>query len=341
MQEIKRLSKRKQGEIRSDVLSLGEEPVNRQATVNQRNENNLSDWGRRFVRQFISPCRSSLPTLLVLLILSIPGQAVAEGSVTDAPTKYSAGLSFMSAGHRLPAIFYGAAGEGPHPTVILLHGYPGNEKNLDVAQGLRDAGWNVLFFHYRGAWGAEGDFSFLNSEADVQAAIEFLGDARRAKELRIAPGLISLVGHSMGGHLAIAGIQQNPTVRCAVAYDGANLGMTFTSGGAEDAANWTAYSDTLFMLEGWSGARFMAELKANAEHLNLLNHVEAIGERSVLMVAADSDVISIGRIQALTRAIEEVGGNVAYVLIRDDHSFNNHRQELLDVTREFLNENCR
>ena len=39
--------------------------------------------------------------------------------------------------------------------VLLLHGFPGNEKNLDLAQDLRADGFNVLFFHYRGAWGSE------------------------------------------------------------------------------------------------------------------------------------------------------------------------------------------
>ncbi len=63
-------------------------------------------------------------------------------------------LNFQSYGDRLNAILYQANGLGPHATVVLLHGYPGNEKNLDLAQSLRRAGYNVLFFHYRGAWGS-------------------------------------------------------------------------------------------------------------------------------------------------------------------------------------------
>jgi len=46
---------------------------------------------------------------------------------------------------------YVAAGAGPHPAVVLLHGFPGNEKTLDLAQDVRRAGWNVLYFNYRGA----------------------------------------------------------------------------------------------------------------------------------------------------------------------------------------------
>ena len=51
----------------------------------------------------------------------------------------------------LAGMMLGANGQGPHPTIVLLHGFPGNEKNLDLAQSLRRAGYNVLFFHYRGA----------------------------------------------------------------------------------------------------------------------------------------------------------------------------------------------
>ncbi|MEL6781085.1 MAG: hypothetical protein AAFO51_01820, partial [Pseudomonadota bacterium] len=46
-------------------------------------------------------------------------------------------LNFQSQGARLNGLIYVANGEGPHPTVVLLHGYPGNEKNLDLAQDLR------------------------------------------------------------------------------------------------------------------------------------------------------------------------------------------------------------
>ena len=44
---------------------------------------------------------------------------------------------------RLLSVLYTAGGEGPHPTVLLLHGIPGCERNLDLAQALRRAGRSV------------------------------------------------------------------------------------------------------------------------------------------------------------------------------------------------------
>ena len=48
------------------------------------------------------------------------------------------GVLFSSKGYKLVGGFYGAAGETPRPTVILLHGVPGVEMNLDLAYALRD-----------------------------------------------------------------------------------------------------------------------------------------------------------------------------------------------------------
>ena len=40
-----------------------------------------------------------------------------------------------------------------------------------IAHALGRSGWSVLFFHYRGAWGSEGAFSFRNVIGDVKAAV--------------------------------------------------------------------------------------------------------------------------------------------------------------------------
>src|ERR1700677_4487771 len=68
-----------------------------------------------------------------------------------------------SHGAMLNALAYIASGPGPHRVVLLLHGFPGNEKNLDLAQAIRRAGWDVVYFDYRGSWGSPGDFSFIHS----------------------------------------------------------------------------------------------------------------------------------------------------------------------------------
>ncbi len=228
---------------------------------------------------------------------------------------------------------------------MLLHGYPGNEKNLDVAQALRSEGWNVVFFHYRGAWGSEGMFSFLNAEQDVQTVLQYINNKVNAVKLRIDRHLVSIVGHSMGGHMAIAGILDNPSVNCAVTYGGANMGV----GGVgliedpETTIPWQDYSDSLFMLNGWSGEKAEKELKEHSKTLNLVERVNSLNGRPVLLIAADSEVIPMkSHINPLLSALRKTeNSRISYKLIDDDHSFNSSRVELISTTMNFLNSACK
>ena len=277
---------------------------------------------------------------LTLVFLSNNSYAKATKEYRASTTE----LTFNTNGKRMSGFIYQTSGEGLHPTVLLLHGYPGNEKNLDVAQALRSHGWNVVFFHYRGAWGSEGEFSFLNAEQDVQAVLKYINNQDNATKLGIDRNLISIVGHSMGGHMAIAGILDNPSVNCAIAYDGANIGVGNVGiiDDPETKIPWKDYSNTLFMLNGWSGEKAQTELRKHSKDLNLVNRVNTINGRPVLLVAADSEVIPLkSHIEPLLEALRETkNSKISYKLIEDDHSFNSSRTELIDTTISFLNSNC-
>ena len=104
-------------------------------------------------------------------------------------------LQIPSHGALMNALVYVAAGAGPHPAVILLHGFPGNERNLDLAQDMRRAGWDVLYFNYRGSWGTPGDFSFGHGIEDTAAALAYLRQPAVARQLRLDPTRIVLIGH--------------------------------------------------------------------------------------------------------------------------------------------------
>jgi len=92
-------------------------------------------------------------TLLVALVAAVSVLAQNAAPSMDE-------LAIPSHGSRMNALVYLAAGSGPHPVVVFLHGYPGNEKNLDLAQAVRRAGFDAVYFDYRGTWGSGGTFSF-------------------------------------------------------------------------------------------------------------------------------------------------------------------------------------
>lgn len=109
------------------------------------------------------------------------------------------GLVLRSGGCRLLGTLHRAAGDERLPAVLLLHGIPGHEKNLDLAVELRDRGVHVLHIHYRGSWGSEGDYSLTHLLPDARAALEWL-----AAQPFVDPVRIALIGISLGGWLALA-----------------------------------------------------------------------------------------------------------------------------------------
>jgi pimeloyl-ACP methyl ester carboxylesterase len=156
--------------------------------------------------------------LLVTFFLFVSFRTYAQDSIVlrdlewnkDAP----AGMKelFIPTEKSLVAGFiYKANGAQKHPTLLLLHGYPGNERNLDVAQVVRAHGWNVIYFDYRGSWGSKGNFSFANCVQDVVNVVAFC--KKYSDSLRIDTSNIALFGHSMGGWVCLKALTQLPGIR--------------------------------------------------------------------------------------------------------------------------------
>jgi pimeloyl-ACP methyl ester carboxylesterase len=125
------------------------------------------------------------------------------------------GASFKSEGETLIGVIYLGIDEGKKPTVILLHGLPGLEKNVDIAYALREMGWNVFIPHYRGCWGSEGKYSFTGIPTDVKNAITFI-----ESKPYVDSDKIFLVGHSMGAWASIVTAAQDKRVKGVVAIAG-------------------------------------------------------------------------------------------------------------------------
>src|SRR2546423_15530302 len=108
-------------------------------------------------------------------------------------------LHIPSGDVKINGVAYLASGAGTHPTFVFFHGLPGNEKNLDLAQAVRRAGWNAVTVNYRGSWGSPGEFRFANNLEDGATGVPFLQDSANAKRLGVEPRRLVIAGHSMGG----------------------------------------------------------------------------------------------------------------------------------------------
>src|SRR5947209_6310275 len=153
-----------------------------------------------------------------------PAAVISDPPPDPAYPATMASPDITSHGAKMYSVIYIASGAGPHPTVLMLHGFPGNEKNLDLAYSIRRAGWNVLVPFFRGAWGSGGTFSYTHSLEDAQVLLDFLREPENGKKYRIDQNRIVLIGHSMGGFVAAYATAHDPKVYGAALISPQNLG---------------------------------------------------------------------------------------------------------------------
>ncbi|MGB6430923.1 MAG: alpha/beta fold hydrolase [Candidatus Acidiferrales bacterium] len=238
-----------------------------------------------------------------------------------------------SHGALLNAIVYIAAGTGPHPVVVLLHGFPGNEKNLDLAQAIRRDGWDVLYFNYRGSWGSPGDFSFTHCIEDTEAAIAYLRDAANAKKLRADPARIVLIGHSMGGFMANFAGAEDPSVEAVGMISAANLGGmdTWPLGSADKPSGATVASvaaalakEDMAPLAGCTPESLAREVIANQASWDSIGFAPKLVSRPVLVVTSDDGLAAPN--DAFVAALKKAGSaKVTAIHMATDHVYSDHR----------------
>jgi len=261
-------------------------------------------------------------------------QQVPQAIATDPPAdkEFPAAMEapdIPSHGARLNAVMYLASGAGPHPGVLLLHGFPGNEKNLDLAYAIRRAGWNVLIPHYRGSWGSEGDFSFTHAIEDTQAALDFFRDPANAKKYRTDPARIVLIGHSMGGFLALYTAAHNSEVIGVAGIAAWDLGPSSLR------APSTTFRNASPRLAGSTAEGLRKEANDHSAEWNYVGYAEALKTRPLLMLEAKDG--NTGDNQALAEAVRKAAGtHVTETFMDTDHVFSDHRIALQTVVLSWL-----
>ena len=279
-----------------------------------------------------------------MIIANVPAVIADPSKIDEAFPPSVVELGIDSHGARMNGHIYLANGPGPHPTVILLHGFPGNEKNLDLAQAFRRAGWNVLFFHYRGAGGSEGNFTFGGGIEDVASAIKFLRDPAN-ENLRVDPSRIALVGHSMGGFMALQGGARDEQVKCVVTMAVANFGERAVLAKTDPAAleGFKQYSDQLIMLNGFNGETALAELLSADESFDNRSLAPKLAGKKLFLIGAERDqAVDIGVHERHMRAyLDSAIPQMTELRLDADHSFSWHRLRLAHEITEWLNRECR
>ena len=235
-------------------------------------------------------------------------------------------LLVPSGGVGMNALFLLASGEGAKPTLVLLHGLPGNERNLDLAQAVRRAGWNVLVFTYRGAWGSPGRFSIAGSLQDTAAAIAFLHRPQIAAEYRVDPARIVVGGHSMGGFAAAKYAAAHDDMAGLVLIDAWNVGgegreIRASGKHAELVAGFDDLGNSVVGADPQSLAR---EVENAGSDWDLLTLAPRLATKPMLLLWADRGGATSN--MALVDAIQAAGATrLTTAHFPTDHAFSDHR----------------
>lgn len=245
-------------------------------------------------------------------------------------------------GHSLIARLLVPAGPGPHPLVILLHGFPGNESNFDLAHVLRRRGWAAAVFHYRGSWGSAGRFAFSNVLEDVHSAVDHLRRPRVAATFRIDPSEVYLVGHSMGGFAALHVAAERDDVAGAASLAGFNFGASAEAVGSTPglrAAMVEAFEDALLPLNAPSGETLVQEYLDRGADWDLRTRAGDLCSVPLLLVGATADEVAPVELHhdPLVRALAATGHPAVQALtLADGHGFSRHRLALAEMLSAWL-----
>lgn len=288
----------------------------------------------------------SLILMLALLMLttrSVRAQALFEDPEGRAdPPATLESFTVPSHGERLIVRALVAAGPGPHPVLVLLHGFPGNESNFDLAHALRRIGWNVVVMHYRGSWGSGGLFTFHHVLEDVDALIEHLRSPDATARLRSDPDRLVLVGHSMGGFAALFTAAQRPDVSAAAALAGFNFGAS-----AEHVERDPARREEV--LQGFAGS--LAPLRSPSAESLFQEYLDAgpewdlrarapdLSGRPILLVGGAMDRVAPPTVHhhPLREALEAAGHpRLTTAVLNDDHAFSSTRIALAALLESWL-----
>lgn len=271
--------------------------------------------------------RASVLTVAALLFASTSLAAQIPAAVTTDPPADSAHppelmvLHIPSGGVRINGVAYTAAGAGLHPVFVLLHGLPGNEKNLDLAQAVRRDGWTAVTFNFRGSWGSPGDFRFAHVLEDADAVLAYLHDSATVHRLHIDTTRIVLAGHSMGGWATALTAAHHPELFGVVLISAADMGR---EGKDSRARVVHGMSENMESLAGVTAESMADELAANGARWRLGGATQGLARLPLLVLTANDGLAPVN--DSLADAVRTLGDRAVTTMHGNtDHSWSGMR----------------
>jgi hypothetical protein len=225
---------------------------------------------------------------------------------------------------------------------VLLHGFPGNERNFDLAQVLRRAGYASLVFHYRGSWGAGGSWSWGHVLEDTAAVVAGLRDQGLAAAHRLDPRRLALVGHSLGGFAALMTAAADPSIAAVASVAGFDFGAAAALCRTDPSLRARYVEDfesELGSIQGTSGKALVAEMEAAGETWRLARLAPLLADRPVLLIGTSLDTVTPYDVhhEPVVEAYQaRLMKRLEHHVFATDHSLSDHRVTLARTVLSFL-----
>jgi uncharacterized protein len=249
-------------------------------------------------------------------------------------------IDLRNNGIKLDAKIYVSDKPNKVPSVILLHGFPGNQSSpLGLAERLNSAGLNILVFNYQGSYSSEGNFSFDNSIDNVNAAFTFLLDPQNQIKYKIDTSKIFVCGYSFGGTIAIESAIYNTKIKylISIANDDHSVSIKKAATDLEFKENYRKFVGGSFEPNG----PFRGDLKTlmeyniqNVDRYDLVKNADKLKSKKILFIVGWQDNTSLIEINTLPlyRKLMQVNKvNTSIKGFESDHRFNNVIDDLSKV----------
>ncbi|MBS6953245.1 MAG: alpha/beta fold hydrolase [Enterocloster asparagiformis] len=243
---------------------------------------------------------------------------------------------------RILCTIYTAGGKGMHPVLIFTHGYPGHEKNLDLAQSLRRMGFHSVVFFYRGSWGSEGEFSFNGSIKDTQAVLDFvLTDTQHGFDKKN----IFFIGHSLGCITAARMIALYPEVRGGVFLAPCDFGKMYLLGKGGKSYSQSIAStieEGIPYVNGTDSETLIREIKENLDTFSIEPYIEELAKKPILWISSPEDEVvseQAGTLSFMQKLKKYPDNRIQWHRVASDHYFSNIRVQISMKIANFLLEN--
>jgi uncharacterized protein len=282
--------------------------------------------------------RLYIPIAVAALFASAAvAQSVPSAIFTDPPadTAHPAAMAVLhipSHGVNINGLIYQPSGAGPHPTLVLCHGLPGNEKNLDVAQAVRRAGWNAVTFNYRGSWGSPGKFRFAQNIEDAEAVLAYLRNPANAGKLGVDTQRIVIAGHSMGGWVVANVASRDRNLYAAILICPADMA---SEADMPRDAQAKEMADNMEALAGVTPQSMVADINSLPKTLRFPSNAAGLARLPILVLTADDGLAPAA--DALVHSIQShTGSKVASMHVATDHSWSDKRIALESIVINWL-----